>query len=68
MKRMESFYGEVDTATLTRDELLVRLRAIPEKHDSDCEAAHMDADAALLGFINDPEIAEAWDTICKWWS
>ena len=51
---------------LTKDELLERLRELAK--DGDHEAAHGRADAALIDFINDPEIAEAFDAIEKWYA
>ena len=34
----------------------------------DEEIAHVKADEALLEFINDPEITEAFDAIEKWYA
>ena len=36
--------------------------------NSDCEMAHGDADDALLEFIGDPEIIDAFEKIEKWYA
>jgi len=51
---------------VTRDELLAKLRALQQ--DGDTEGAHIDADDALLAYINDPDITEAYRVIDKWYA
>jgi hypothetical protein len=48
---------------MTRDELWVRLRAIAERELNDRTLDHIDADEALLEFIGDPLIREAYEAI-----
>lgn len=51
---------------ITRDDLLARLRALVPADDNeyvDVELIHMVADDLLLAFINDPEIAEAFENV-----
>lgn len=52
---------------MTRDELLAALRKL-QGEGGDREANHEEADAALLEFINDKEITEAFDAIEKWYA
>lgn len=51
---------------MTKAELLELLRRCAE--DDDEETAHIRADGALLQFIDDPEIKEAYEAIDKWYS
>jgi hypothetical protein len=57
---------------MTRDELLIQLREMA--HDGgkystrDCEADHSNADQLIVGYIDDPEIAAAFDAIWKWYA
>ena len=51
---------------MTKDELLAKLREIADNLDT--EVAHGDADDALLAFIGDDEIREAYDAIDKWYA
>jgi hypothetical protein len=44
-------------------ERLVKLQGL-----GDSERAHMEADAALLEFINSKEVHEAFDDIAKWYA
>lgn len=46
-----------------RDELLGKLRAFAKS--SHPEWRHYDADQALVDYINDPEIAAAYDAVRK---
>ena len=39
-----------------------------ESTEGDRESAHSDADDALLKFINDNEIKQAYDNIKKWYA
>lgn len=47
------------------DELLVKLHNFAEY---DAEAGHYEADQALLAFIADPEITEAYNALTKWYA
>ncbi len=49
---------------MTRQELLERLRAL---NDSNPEL-HIKADELLIEFIDDKDVAEAFDAIEKWYS
>lgn len=51
---------------MTRDELLALLRRLQEPGDP--EGQHGQADDALLKFIGDPEITEAFEAIKKWYA
>lgn len=59
---------------MTRDELLARLRALEEDKDNkfgqyaDAEDVHIAADALLLWFIHDREIAHAYNELYRWYS
>lgn len=53
---------------MTRDELLDKLRKIKDTKGWDKEVTHGEADQALLDFINDPEIEQAYDAIEKWYA
>lgn len=55
---------------MTRDELLKKLRAYKamwgrEQYDS--EQIHIDRDQALLEYVNDPEIAAAFNDVPELW-
>ncbi len=52
--------------TLTRDELLQKLKDLEEAHD--VESAHVEADSLLLVYIDDAEISEAFHDIPKWYA
>lgn len=49
---------------MTKDELIEQLRALNE----DTEQNHIDADALLLAYINDPDITDAYQAIAKWYA
>lgn len=51
---------------MTRDELLRALRDLAA--NDDLGEAHIDADDALLIYINDPEITAAYVAISKWYA
>lgn len=60
---------------MTRDELLVELRRLvdiqtnpSQRRGGDQETDHLDADDALIEYIDDPEIAEAYGNIGKWYA
>lgn len=50
---------------LTREQLLARLRGLTDPDDP--EVAHEEADEALLQFIDDEEISEAYGAIKPKW-
>lgn len=51
---------------MTKNELLIKL-AEREK-DDDAREAHIEADQAILDYLNDPEISEAYNKIGKWYA
>ena len=51
---------------MTKDELLAILQRCGKT--SDWEAAHGDADDALIAYINDLAIAEAYRAVGKWYA
>lgn len=51
---------------MTREELLAYLRARHGAYDK--EVAHIEADEALLAFIGDDEITQAFNAIAKWYA
>lgn len=51
---------------MTKEELIAKLHEIREK--SEREKGHMQADDALIEFINDSEITEAYESISKWYA
>lgn len=51
---------------MTKTELIARLKACAENGDT--ESAHCDADDLLIGFINDPKITEAYESVPKWYA
>jgi hypothetical protein len=51
---------------MTKEELLATLQDIDENWDM--ESGHKAADKALINFINDPEIKEAYEKIGKWYA
>lgn len=55
---------------MTRDELLALLRSQNERDQpgGDPEEWHGTADGALLAYIADPEITEAFAQIMKWYA
>lgn len=50
---------------MTRDKLLAILR---NDFDSNPERAHFEHDDALLAYINDAEITEAFNSQTKWYA
>ena len=51
---------------IMRDELLTKLIACQD--DDDREKAHVEADEALLEYIDDEKITEAWRNLPKWFA
>ena len=50
---------------MTKEELLTILRSA---QTGDTESAHVDADAALIEYINDPEVTAAYRAVKKWYA
>jgi hypothetical protein len=50
----------------SKAELLEILRKCAESEDQ--EDGHYEADQALIRFINDPEITEAYEKVGKWYA
>jgi hypothetical protein len=53
---------------MTRDELLAKLRELGDRVGFGTESDHIEADRALLEYIGDPEITEAFGNIEKWYA
>jgi hypothetical protein len=53
---------------MTLDQLVQKLRTIHQEHYGDRETAHMQADRALIEFIDDRAVENAYDAIGKWYS
>jgi hypothetical protein len=51
---------------MTKEPLLTLLRGLAEVYD--VEMAHVEADKALLKYVNDAEITEAFQNIRKWYA
>jgi hypothetical protein len=51
---------------MTKEELIARLKEYAELHDA--EIAHINADAALIDFINDPDVTAAFNAIDRWYA
>ena len=51
---------------MTREELLARLRECIA--NADAEACHLEADRALLDYINDPEVTALYGQAEKWYA
>jgi len=52
---------------LTKPELIAILKKIAEESGGDQEASHGVGEKALLSFVNDPEITEAWKDASQFW-
>ena len=62
-------YGATMTSRpKTKAELAARLQEIADRPRGDQEAAHLDADELLLGYINDPAVSAAFWAIEKWYA
>jgi len=57
-----------NVVTYDKQDLLLDLRKLAVDANSDPESAHADADAALIRFIDDEHIREAFNAIAKWYS
>jgi hypothetical protein len=53
---------------MTKDELLRELARLRDEERGDPEVAHSEADDALLEYINDVDITEAFGAIEKWYA
>lgn len=51
---------------MTKKELIKKLKELQK--DFDTEGAHCDADQALLDYIDDKKVAEAYNKINKWYA
>ena len=51
---------------MTKEELISGLKAIKDKFDT--EEGHVEADQLLLEYINDEDIASAFNDIEKWYA
>lgn len=51
---------------LTKKRLIAKLDKLARSYDT--ESAHCDADALLVEFIDDQEIADAYNRIDKWYA
>lgn len=52
---------------MTKQELIQRLVEISEQFD-DIEVSHIEADKALLEYINDEAVTDAFDVVPKWYA
>ena len=54
---------------MTKEDLIKKLEYIAKpKLSSDTEVDHIDADNLILEYINDNDIAEAYNNIRKWYA
>ena len=57
---------------MTKEELIEKLKAIEGKHKTerfyDSENGHVEADDLLIEYINDKEIADAFEEVSKWYA
>lgn len=53
---------------MTKQELLEILKKLEERETYDIELVHIEADNALIEYINDPEIKKAYEEIPKWYA
>ena len=51
---------------MTKEELIAKLKECALNDDT--EVAHLDADDALLEYINDPDVKAAFDDVDKWYA
>ena len=63
LKTHPELWGEPITISITKEELIQRLKLLSESND--IEYAHSEADNLLLQYINDKEIEEAWHMVDK---
>lgn len=54
---------------MTKQELITELESIAEKwNDDNPEKGHPEADKALLKYINDDEVTEAFNKVERWYA
>ena len=54
---------------MTRDEALTRLRQLAKgRARGDAEEWHSEADEILVALLDDPEVAEAYNAVPKWYA
>lgn len=51
-----------------KEELMDKLKSLAAMNDKDVEMNHVHADEALIEFIDDPEIAKAYNKIKRWFA
>jgi hypothetical protein len=51
---------------MNKEELISKLKECAANDDTEC--AHIDADNALLEYINDTEITEAFRNVGRWYA
>lgn len=56
---------QAGTPKITKEELLGKLSELKE---ADPELAHIEADEALIDYINDKEIEEAFEEVPRWYA
>ncbi len=52
----------------TTKELVEQLKKIKAEGHGDHEHDHVEADRALLAFIGNPDVTDAFDAITKWYA
>ena len=57
----------LDSPHMTKEELIQKLKDL-QNTGWNREEPHVNADRALLKFINDPEITKEYDEIDKWYA
>jgi hypothetical protein len=63
----EEFSKALESESIDKNTLLLVLQFI-RKNGDDEEGDHLDADKALLKYINDPEITQTFNDIKKWYA
>lgn len=53
---------------MTKKDLIKKLHEIYASPEGDYEEMHVEADTALIEFIDDKEITKAYDRIGKWYA
>lgn len=53
---------------MNKEQLIQELIRCQRVGEADAEKAHSDADDALIEFINDSEVKEAFELINKWYA
>lgn len=63
--------GYLEVVSMSKEDLIAALRAIKAKQDLKggyIEQNHLDADSLLLAYINDPEVAEIFTDLERWYA